>query len=53
MALEFELRTQKESPDKIDTAAKCLKRIKLLLQEEREQGKASRTKLVLTSTAQS
>jgi hypothetical protein len=34
MALEFELRTQKESPDKIDTAAKCLKRIKLLLQEE-------------------
>jgi hypothetical protein len=29
MALEFELRTQKECPDKNGTVAKCLKRIKL------------------------
>jgi hypothetical protein len=36
MALEFELRNQKESPDKNDTVAKCLKRIKLILQEKRE-----------------
>jgi hypothetical protein len=36
MALEFETRTLKESPDKNDTVAKCLKRIKLILQEKRE-----------------
>jgi hypothetical protein len=36
MALEFELRTQRESPNKNDTVQKCLKRIKLILQEKRE-----------------
>jgi hypothetical protein len=35
MALEIELRTQKECPDKTDTVAICLKRIKLILQEKR------------------
>jgi hypothetical protein len=36
MALQFELRTLSESPEKNDTVMKCLKRIKLLLQEKRE-----------------
>jgi hypothetical protein len=36
MALQFELRTLSESPDTSDTVMKCLKRIKLLLQEKRE-----------------
>jgi hypothetical protein len=36
MASQFELRTHSESPDKTDTVMKCLKRIKLLLQEKRE-----------------
>jgi hypothetical protein len=36
MALQFELQTLSESPEKTDTVMKCLKRIKLLLQEKRE-----------------
>jgi hypothetical protein len=41
MALQFELRTISESPEMIDTVMKCLKCIKLLLQEKREHTRLS------------
>jgi hypothetical protein len=41
MALQFEIRTLSESSEKNDTVVKCLKRIKLLLQEKREHMRLS------------
>jgi hypothetical protein len=41
MALQYELRTLQESPNKTDTVPKSLKRIKVILQEKREHMRLS------------